>query len=59
MRLSDMLPNSILVRERACGIRSASEEEIIAANAHRLERMKIIIEPSSAVSTAPLLKPAQ
>jgi threonine synthase len=38
-------------------IRSASEEEIIAAMRTVWERMKIIIEPSSAVAIAPLLKP--
>jgi len=37
--------------------RSASEEEIIAAMRTVWERMKIIIEPSSAVAIAPPLKP--
>jgi threonine dehydratase len=34
-----------------------SEEEIIAAMRLVWERMKIIIEPSSAVAIAPLLRP--
>jgi threonine dehydratase len=39
------------------GILLASEEEIIATTRLVWERMKIIIEPSSAVAIAPLLRP--
>jgi threonine dehydratase len=39
------------------GILLASEEEIISATRLIWERMKIIIEPSSAVAIAPLLRP--
>jgi threonine dehydratase len=39
------------------GILLASEEEIISATRLVWERMKIIIEPSSAVAIAPLLRP--
>jgi len=46
-----------ILRKLADGILLASEEEIIAATRLVWERMKIIIEPSSAVAIAPLLKP--
>jgi len=39
------------------GILLASEKEIIAATRLVWERMKIIVEPSSAVAIAPLLRP--
>jgi threonine dehydratase len=46
-----------ILRERVAGILRVSEEEIISATRMIWERMKIIIEPSSAVAVAPLLKP--
>ncbi len=46
-----------ILRDNVEGILLASEEEIIAAMRTVWERMKIIIEPSSAVAIAPLLKP--
>jgi threonine dehydratase len=46
-----------ILRENLTGILLASEEEIIGAMRLVWERMKIIIEPSSAVAIAPLLKP--
>ena len=46
-----------ILRRTVEGILLVSEEEIIAATRTVWERMKIIIEPSSAVSVAPLLKP--
>jgi threonine dehydratase len=46
-----------ILRKLVDGILLASEEEIIAATRLVWERMKIIIEPSSAVAIAPLLKP--
>jgi len=46
-----------ILRRTVEGILLVSEEEIIAATRTVWERMKIIIEPSSAVSLAPLLKP--
>jgi threonine dehydratase len=46
-----------ILRENLDGILLASEEEIIGAMRLVWERMKIIIEPSSAVAIAPLLKP--
>jgi threonine dehydratase len=46
-----------ILRENLEGILLASEAEIIAAMRMIWERMKIIIEPSSAVAIAPLLKP--
>jgi threonine dehydratase len=46
-----------ILRERVAGILRVSEEEIISATRMIWERMKIIIEPSSAVAIAPLLKP--
>jgi threonine dehydratase len=45
-----------ILRDNVEGILLASEEEIIAAMRTVWERMKIIIEPSSAVAIAPLLK---
>jgi len=47
---------AILQRQLA-GILRVSEDEIIAATRLVWERVKIIIEPSSAVAIAPLLKP--
>jgi threonine dehydratase len=46
-----------ILRKLVDGILLASEEEIIFATRLIWERMKIIIEPSSAVAIAPLLKP--
>jgi threonine dehydratase len=46
-----------ILRMHVDGILLASEEEIIAATRLVWERMKIIIEPSSAVAIAPLLRP--
>lgn len=46
-----------ILKKMVDGILLASEEEIIAATRLVWERMKIIIEPSSAVAIAPLLKP--
>src|SRR6202008_3501373 len=44
-----------ILRQYVAGILRVSEEEIIAATRLVWERMKIIIEPSSAVAIAPLL----
>ena len=46
-----------ILRDNVERILLASEDEIIAAMRTIWERMKIIIEPSSAVAIAPLLKP--
>src|ERR1700757_3541868 len=46
-----------ILRKHVDRILLVSEEEIIAAMRTVWERMKIIIEPSSAVAIAPLLKP--
>ena len=46
-----------ILRDNVERILLASEEEMIAAMRTVWERMKIIIEPSSAVAIAPLLKP--
>ena len=46
-----------ILRENLEGILLASEAEIIVAMRMVWERMKIIIEPSSAVAIAPLLRP--
>ena len=46
-----------ILRENLDRVLLASEAEIIAAMRLVWERMKIIIEPSSAVAVAPLLKP--
>jgi threonine dehydratase len=46
-----------ILRDHVERILLASEEEIIAAMRTVWERMKIIVEPSSAVAIAPLLKP--
>jgi threonine dehydratase len=46
-----------ILRQHVAGILRVSEEEIIGATRLVWERMKIIIEPSSAVAIAPLLKP--
>jgi threonine dehydratase len=46
-----------ILQSRVAGILRVSEEDIIAATRLVWERMKIIIEPSSAVAIAPLLKP--
>jgi threonine dehydratase len=46
-----------ILRDNVERILLASEEEIIAAMRTVWERLKIIIEPSSAVAIAPLLKP--
>jgi threonine dehydratase len=46
-----------ILRDNVERILLASEDEIISAMRTVWERMKIIIEPSSAVAIAPLLKP--
>jgi len=46
-----------ILRDQLAGVLRVSEEELIAAMRLVWERMKIIIEPSSAVAIAPLLKP--
>jgi threonine dehydratase len=46
-----------ILRKNVDRILLVSEEEIISAARLVWERMKIIIEPSSAVAIAPLLKP--
>lgn len=46
-----------ILRGNVDGIFLATEEEIIAATKLIWERMKIIVEPSSAIALAPLLKP--
>ena len=45
-----------ILRQRVDGILLVSEEEIVATMKLVWERMKIVIEPSSAVALAPLLK---
>ena len=45
-----------ILREHVAGILRVSEDEIISATRLVWERMKIIVEPSSAVAIAPLLK---
>jgi threonine dehydratase len=45
-----------ILREHVAGILRVSEKEIISATRLVWERMKIIVEPSSAVAIAPLLK---
>jgi threonine dehydratase len=46
-----------ILQKQVAGILRVNEDEIIAATRLVWERMKIIIEPSSAVAIAPLLKP--
>jgi threonine dehydratase len=46
-----------ILREQVDGILRVTEQEIISATRLVWERMKIIVEPSSAVAVAPLLKP--
>ena len=46
-----------ILRKEVAGVLRVSEEEIIAATRLIWERMKIVVEPSSAVAIAPLLKP--
>jgi threonine dehydratase len=45
-----------ILREHVAGVLRVSEEEIISATRLIWERMKIIVEPSSAVAIAPLLR---
>jgi threonine dehydratase len=45
-----------ILREHVAGVLRVSEQEIISATRLIWERMKIIVEPSSAVAIAPLLK---
>jgi threonine dehydratase len=45
-----------ILREHLAGILRVSEEEIISTTRLIWERMKIIVEPSSAVAIAPLLR---
>jgi threonine dehydratase len=56
LRASLALRTFAILRDNVERILLASEEEIIAAMRTVWERMKIIIEPSSAVAVAPLLK---
>jgi threonine dehydratase len=46
-----------ILRQQVAGILRVSEAEIISATRLIWERMKIIVEPSSAVAIAPLLNP--
>jgi threonine dehydratase len=46
-----------ILRKDVASVLRVSEEEIIAATRLVWERMKIVVEPSSAVAIAPLLKP--
>jgi len=46
-----------ILRRNVAGILLVTEQEIISAMRTVWERMKIVIEPSSAVAVAPLLKP--
>jgi len=46
-----------ILRQQVDGILRVTEQEIISATRLVWERMKIIVEPSSAVAVAPLLKP--
>ncbi len=46
-----------ILRRELSGILLVSEEEIISAMRFLWERMKIIVEPSSSIAVAPLLKP--
>jgi threonine dehydratase len=55
---ASLAPRTFAILKRLVdGIVLASEEEIISATRLVWERMKIIIEPSSAVALAPLLRP--
>ena len=45
-----------VIREHVCEIVTVSEDAIVAAMRHTWERMKIVIEPSSAVPLAALLE---
>ncbi len=45
-----------VIRERVAGIVTVSEDAIVAAMRHTWERMKIVIEPSSAVPLGALLE---
>lgn len=47
-----------ILRRKVDGILLATEDEIIGATKLIWERMKIIVEPSSAIALAPLLKPS-
>jgi len=46
-----------ILRQNVDGVLLVTEEEIIAATKLIWERMKIIVEPSSAIALAPLLRP--
>src|SRR5262249_60121605 len=46
-----------ILRENLAGVLRVTEAEIIAAMRFIWERLKIVIEPSSAVAIAPLLNP--
>jgi threonine dehydratase len=54
---ASLAPRTFAILRRLCKRASVSEEEIIATTRLVWERMKIVIEPSSAVALAPLLKP--
>jgi threonine dehydratase len=45
-----------ILRELLCGVLLVSEEEIVHAMELIWERLKVIVEPSSAIALAPLLK---
>jgi threonine dehydratase len=57
LRASLSLRTFAILQAHVAAILRVSEDEIIAATRLVWERMKIIIEPSSAVAIAPLLKP--
>jgi threonine dehydratase len=46
-----------ILRKEVAGVLRVSEDEIVAATRLVWERMKIVVEPSSAVAIAPLLRP--
>lgn len=46
-----------ILRRELSGVLLVSEEEIVSAMRFLWERMKIVVEPSSSIAVAPLLKP--
>jgi threonine dehydratase len=55
---SSLAPRTFaILREQLDRILLVTEEEIMAATRLLWERMKIIVEPSSAIALAPLLRP--
>ena len=57
LRASLSLRTFAILRENLAGVLRVTEPEIIEAMRFIWERLKIVIEPSSAVAIAPLLKP--